>query len=203
MGPKGNRPSLKTALQSTSAGTARATRRGRPTKFGRPSQVVALTLPEDVLDALRTLHSDPGWAIVRLVEQGFGAKTRKRWPKKPAPFAELVHLPGQHALILVQPQVFKHLRGVSTIPLVDGRAFLAFDHPGGLAELEVAILDRIEVAPARSAEHTHLMRVRDIVRAWRRNSGLVFRVKSIIVVEGLGGIVRRPIAALAVQGGQR
>jgi hypothetical protein len=117
-------------------------------------------LPEDVLDALRTLHSDPGWAIVQLVEQGFGAKERKRWPKRLAPVAELVHLPGQHALILVQPEVFKHLRGVSTIPLVDGRAFLAFDQPGGLAELEVAILDRIEVAPARSAEHIHLMQVR-------------------------------------------
>ena len=47
--------------------------RGRPPKFGRPSQVVALTLPQDVLHALRTVHRDLGWAIVRLVESSLGA----------------------------------------------------------------------------------------------------------------------------------
>ena len=45
------------------------TRRGRPSKFGRPSQVVALTLPEDVLRGLRKVHSDVGWAIVSLLEK--------------------------------------------------------------------------------------------------------------------------------------
>jgi hypothetical protein len=34
------------------------------------------------------------------------------------------------------------------------------------------------------------------VRTWRRDPGLAFRVKSIIVVEGVGGLERRPLAAL-------
>jgi hypothetical protein len=198
MVPKGKRPSLKTALQRTSAGAARPTRRGRPTKFGRPAQVVALTLPEEVLDVLQTLHTDPGWAIVQLVERiRSNSSPHRRRPMSPVALAELVHLPGGHALIVVQPKIFRRLRGVSTIPLADGRAFLAFDHPGGLAELEVAILDRLEVAAPTSAERTHLMQVRDIVRGWRRDSGLVFRTKSIIVVEGLRGAERRPLTALA------
>jgi hypothetical protein len=46
-----------------------AKRRGRPSKFGRPSRVVALTLPEDVIDRLRRVHRDLGWAIVKLLDQ--------------------------------------------------------------------------------------------------------------------------------------
>jgi hypothetical protein len=38
--------------------------------------------------------------------------------------------------------------------------------------------------------------VRGILRAWRHDAGLVFRTKSIIVVEGLVGVERRPLAAL-------
>jgi hypothetical protein len=40
-------------------------KRGRPTKFGRASRVVALTLPEDVLSTLRHVHPDPARAIVK------------------------------------------------------------------------------------------------------------------------------------------
>jgi hypothetical protein len=198
MGPRGKKTSRKTRqFRRAEAGVPRPARRGRPPKFGRPSQVVALTLPEEVLDALRSLHRDPGWAIVQLVEQNVGDRMQRRPPRGPAALAELVHLPGRHALIVVQPQVFRRLPGVSTIPLADGRAFLAFDQAGGLADLEVAVLDRLELTPARSAERTQLIQVRDIVRSWRRNSALVFRTKSIIVVEGLAGVERRPLATLA------
>lgn len=161
-------------------------RRGRPPKFGRPSQVVALTLPEDVLDLLRTFHRDPGWAIVRLVESTFGDGAGRRASREPIALAELVHLPGRRGLIVVQPQAFKRLRGVSTIPLADGRAFLAFDQAGGLADLEVAILDALEVAPRDSGDHAQLTQIREIVRAWRRDKRLAFRTKTIIVVQGLG-----------------
>ncbi len=43
-------------------------KRGRPPKFGRPSEVVALTLPEEVVSGLRRLHPDLAWAVVTLVE---------------------------------------------------------------------------------------------------------------------------------------
>lgn len=197
MGSKGKRTSKPTAFPLAGAGTLRAARRGRPQKFGRPAQAVGLTLPEEVLDVLKTLHTDPGWAIVQLVERIRSNSPHRRRPMSPVALAELVHLPGRHALIVVQPKIFRQLRGVSTIPLADGRAFLAFDHPGGLAELEVAILDRLEVAAPKSAERTHLVQVRDIVRGWRRDSGLVFRTKSIIVVEGLRGAERGPLTTLA------
>src|SRR5205814_914451 len=39
-------------------------KRGRPPKFGRPSRLVALTLPTQVIRGLRKLHPDLAWAIV-------------------------------------------------------------------------------------------------------------------------------------------
>src|SRR5215813_8884443 len=90
---------------------ASATRRGRPLKFGRPSQLVALTLPDDVLASLRTIHHDPAWAIVRLAESRFGdQKTQQR--RAPA-LAELVHLPGKRGLIVVETNIVGRLRGIS------------------------------------------------------------------------------------------
>ena len=167
--------------------------RGRPPKFGRPSTVVALTLPHDVLDHLRTLHRDPGWAIVQLVEAAIGQRPPS---KSPTQIAELVHLPGRRALIVVAPRAFKHLRGVSLIPLADGRAFLAFDHGAGLADLEVAICDRLEEAPPRSTEREELEQMRNLVRGWRRTRGVSFRTKSIILAEGATDTPRAPLARL-------
>ena len=44
-------------------------RRGRPPKYGSPSKIVAVTLPEDIVNQLLAIHEDLGWAIVRVVEQ--------------------------------------------------------------------------------------------------------------------------------------
>lgn len=163
------------------AATSRHRRRGRPSKFGRPSQMIALTLPEDILGALATVHRDPGWAIVRLVEKLLGEGAPHRPPKSPV--AELVQLPGSRAIIVVQPQIFGRMRGIAMIPLSDGRAFLAFDQTAGLADLEVAILDQLDAGP--SAQRSELLKARDIVRAWRQDTGLVFRSRSILVGEQL------------------
>jgi hypothetical protein len=171
----------------------RAVSRGRPPKFGRPSAVVALTLPHDVLDHLRTLHRDPGWAIVQLVESLVGGE--RSASKAAIELAELVHLPGGRALIVVEPRAFKRLRGVSMIPLADGRAFLAFDQGASLADLEVAICDRLEETTNRSQEREELTQLRDLVRGWRRNREITFRTKSIIVAEGYYG-KRAPLSRL-------
>ena len=55
-----------------------------------------------------------------------------------------MQLPGQRALILVQPEAFRRLKGVSIIPLADGRGFLALEANRGVADLELAVLDRLE-----------------------------------------------------------
>ena len=75
------------------------TRRGRPSKFGRPSQVVALTLPEDVLRGLRKVHSDVGWAIVSLLEKSPAPRSDR---SDALPDVALVTIADRRALIVAR-----------------------------------------------------------------------------------------------------
>ncbi|MFP5379666.1 MAG: hypothetical protein ACLGHP_07950, partial [Vicinamibacteria bacterium] len=54
------------AADSMSSNDRPNRRRGRPHKFGRPARLIALTLPEDVIDWLRHVDPDPARAIVEL-----------------------------------------------------------------------------------------------------------------------------------------
>jgi hypothetical protein len=200
MGQQRRRVGGAKAERDAASRALRAPRRGRPPKFGRPSQLVALTLPEDVLDVLRALHRDPAWAIVRLVESISGKGEKQPSSKSCSAIADLVRLPGNRGLIVVEPQAVARLRGVSTIPLADGRAFLAFDHPAGLADLEVAIIDRLEAAASSSGERGRLTQILDAVRRWRRDRKLVFRARSIIVVEAAEGVAQRSLGRLLERG---
>src|SRR5713101_557630 len=84
-------------------------RRGRPMKFGRPSQVVALTLPVEVVCGRRKIHPDLGWAIVALFEK---APARRSAVAKPHPDAELVTIADRRSLIVVNREVVKSLPGI-------------------------------------------------------------------------------------------
>ena len=152
-------------------------RRGRPHKYGRPSQVVALTLPQEVIETLRASHSDLGWAIVRLVE-----KTRGRARSKP-PTADvqLVEVGGGASLIVVDPAFIQHLPAVQMVPLSDSEAFLALAPGRGMADLEIAVVDQLERLKSGSPERRALERLRQQLRAWRRDPRLTFESRSIII----------------------
>ena len=166
-------------------------KRGRPLKFGRPTQLLTISLPADVVAWLRKLDPDPAWAIVSLFERAT-KKTRGELRT-----AELVQLPGKRALILVRPDVFFGLSGVSVVPLSDGRGFLALDSGRGIADLEVAVVDRLD-APALAVEQrAALGEVRQLLRDWRQQ-GLQFVTRSILVVEQQSiGQPTRALSALA------
>jgi hypothetical protein len=165
-------------------------RRGRPLKFGRPGQSITLTLPADVVDWLYTLHEDLAWAVVGLFE-GRGASPRKA--RLTTAVAELVQLPGRRALILVRPDLLRFVPGVSLVPLSDGRAFIALEAGGGVADLELAVLDRIDVRGVSVVERAQLSEFRQIIRDWRKQ-GLKFHSRSILVVERQS--VAQPVSAL-------
>ena len=90
-------------------------RRGRPLKFGRPSRLLTITLPHDVVGWLQGVHPDPAWAIVslynRLVRPG------SRAPRQARPRVELAGLTGRRALIVVDPAIYRSLPGVAVIPV--------------------------------------------------------------------------------------
>ncbi|MDH4064500.1 MAG: hypothetical protein OEW19_08870 [Acidobacteriota bacterium] len=165
--------------------TAAPPRRGRPPKFGRPAQLITLTLPHDVVDWLKSLHSDPAWALVRLHGQ---ATTRT---KKPVALAELVPLPDRRALIMVNVEALRQLPGAAIIPLSDGRGLLALEADKGVADLELAVIDRLEGRAVPEMERRALQALRDRLREWRRQ-GVRFESRAIIVANRQGPAAAKP-----------
>ena len=157
-----------------------ANKRGRPSKFGRPSQAIAVTLPEEVIRGLGKIHHDLGWAIVQLFE-----KTRDRVPsaRAKAPDFELVSIAERRALIAVNDDIINVLPGVEIVPPIGNRAFLAVAAEQGMAELELAVLDRLEQPPHDPEELRTLTEFKNQLRAWRQDDTLRFHRRSIIVVE--------------------
>jgi hypothetical protein len=155
--------------------------RGRPLKFGRPAQLVALTLPHDVVQGLQRIHSDPAWAIVSLYEK-LGDKAH-RPSRESGSHIELARLSPDSALIVVDPQLIQSVPGVSVVPVAAGRAFLAFGEGRGLADLEVAVLDRLQNGKVSPAVRKQLVVLHRQIRGWRRSRRLRFSTRSIIIVE--------------------
>jgi hypothetical protein len=149
-------------------------RRGRPPKYGRPAQLVTFTLPEDVLAWLKSLHSDPAWAIVKLHDQA------SRRTRKPVALAELMQLPERRALIVVDTGVLSHIPGVNIIPLADGRGLLALQPGRGVADLEIAVIDRLDAPRVPPREREALAALRDKLREWRLQ-GVEFESRAIVV----------------------
>jgi hypothetical protein len=127
--------------------------------------------------------------VVKLFERS--GKARRREPKP----ADLVQLPGQRALILVRPVYFQKVKGVSAIPLADGRAFLALDSGKGAADLELAVIDRLEAPAIEAQERLALQQFRQQLKKWRQD-GIEFESRSIIVARR--GLVSsgRPLSPL-------
>ena len=162
-------------------------KRGRPPKFGSPGEVVAITLPRDVIRGLKRIHTDIAWAIVRLFQ-----KRSRGTPAQRASSAdsELVSVANGKSLIVVNRDVFKELPGVSMIPLHGDRAFLALDPDAGIADLELAVIDRMAKRDISSRERAALAELRTHLHRWRRDPGLRCRIRSIIVVERTRGTAR-------------
>jgi hypothetical protein len=159
-------------------GAARA-KRGRPPKFGRPGRVIAVTLPEDVVRGLKCVHADLGWAIVSLVQQ----RSQHALPHRPRADSDLVDVSHGRSLIVVNRGVFKDLPGINMIQLHDDRAFLALDRDAGVADLELAVVDRMAKPSVGRRERIALVGLRAQLRRWRTDPALRCQIRSIIVIE--------------------
>jgi hypothetical protein len=162
---------------------ATARRRGRPSKFGRPSRVVALTLPEDAIDRLRRVHRDLGWAILKLLDREPHPAARNGDDIQPD--VELVTIADRRSLIVVNREIITNLPGVNIIPLSANRAFLAVDIDRGMSDLELAVSDRLGDPTIERAERRALVALRSRLTTWRRDRGLKVQTRAIIVVERL------------------
>jgi len=161
-------------------------RRGRPPKFGRPSHVVAVTLPEEVIRGLRRINADVGWAIVSLFSRAHrgGQRGARRHG-----VAELVAIGRRHSLIVVDRSLVRRLPGVDLVPINSTQALLAVAPGHGVGDIELAVLDRLDFERVRPAERDALTALRAKIRQWRRDPALQFRTRGIVIVDH--GVNRR------------
>lgn len=154
-------------------------RRGRPPKFGRPARLVAVTLPNDVVEWLESLDADIARAIVRVHDESTDREPRKARPTPPA--AELVDVGEGRALIVVTPALVRGLAGVAAIPFGQGRAFLALEPAGTMADLELSVVDALERGAMDAGHRDALAEFRGQLRGWRNDQSMALEPRAIIV----------------------
>jgi hypothetical protein len=159
-------------------------KRGRPPKFGRRGQVIAVTLPEEVVRGLRKVDEDLGWAIVTLFEK---TPKRRPAPRQPHDDAELVKVAGRQSLIVVNREFFNHLPGVNIMPLHGDRAFLALQPGQDMADLELSVIDRLTSPSIEPRERKALVALRTLLRKWRKDRSMRIETRAIIVLERVNG----------------
>jgi hypothetical protein len=154
-----------------------ARRRGRPAKYGRPSQPVTLTLPDDVVARLKRVDPDLGRAVVSLVE-----RVARPRPVE-APSADIVGWGRQQVILVTPSPALKRLPGVQLVPAGAGRALIALEHPNSISQLELDIRDAIDEAGISDADRDALGAVADILRQSRHARDITLKEHSIIVLE--------------------
>jgi hypothetical protein len=155
-------------------------RRGRPPKYGRPARLVAVTLPNDVVDWLASVDPDVGRAVVRLHDLMVarrGPRERDQAVLRP----ELVDVGDGRALIVVNPDLVQGLNGVAAIPFGEARAFLALEPSWTMADLELSVVDALDHGIADTKRRVALTEFRDQLRTWRTDRSTAFDTRTIIV----------------------
>jgi hypothetical protein len=150
---------------------------GRPSKYGRPSRAVTVTLPEDVLARLGAVDADLGRAIVKLAERNGKPHVRAVRPAELASY-------GNRAVIIVNPaKVLKRLAGVQLVPVGNGRALISLERPHSIPQLELSVRDAIDGGEMRDAERQTLEAIAEILRRARRSRAVTLEERTIIVLE--------------------
>ena len=155
--------------------------RGRPSKYGRPARAVTVTLPEDVLSRLASIHADVGSAIVSLVEKSTPVRA------VPARQAEVARY-GNRAVIIVTPSAtLRRLRGVQLVPVGNGRALISLSASTSISSLELQVRDALDRMTPENREREGLRSLADILRRSRGSRAVAPEARTIIVLASKPG----------------
>jgi hypothetical protein len=163
-----HRPSVRPAKASPA-------RRGRPRKFSRPSRVVNLTLPDDVIATLKRLDADLSRAIVRATET---------LAVRPDPERPELTAYGNRAVIVVPGRLdlLENL-GAELVELADGRALISFDDAEAIPQFELRLMDALADPALADDDRETLGTLAEILRSARRADGPELRQRRIIVLQ--------------------
>jgi hypothetical protein len=166
--------------------------RGRPRKFGRPSRAVTLTLPDDVIAALRSMDEDVSRSVVRLV-QPLAVSTAAR------PAAEQERH-GDSAVIVFRPvKALSSIPGVTLVPLPDGRALESLDDSLGVHEFELRLLDVLADDTLNEMARAVLTSIAQILKTARRSKGVEVHQRKVIVLQSARRAAKKGAAGKSVR----
>jgi hypothetical protein len=156
-------------------------KRGRPLKFGRPARTIAITLPDDVIAALKTIDADVARAVVALVGATRGAAAALPTEK---PLVDVARIGRRQSLIIVDPRSFPSVPGCSLCLLSPDSAFIALQPGARLADLEVAVIDELAQPQITAPQRSGLLALRRALRRWRTDKRVTVSERAIVVLEG-------------------
>jgi hypothetical protein len=149
--------------------------RGRPPKFKEPSQRVTLTLPSRLVDLLRAEDPD----LSRAVTNGLDPH-----PVPRKLIVDVMRVGRRESLIIINPTLLPTLRDCSFIRLATDRAFIALKGSGTLADLALAVADRLEDADVTRQQRAALRALRRALRSWRLDRKVQVTHKAILILDG-------------------
>ena len=141
---------------------------GRPQKFGRPARAVTVTLPEDVVAALKRLDDDVSRAIVRIALP----LAADVMPHAPAELSK--H--GDTAVIVIRPvPAIERMTGVTLVPLPDGRALISLDDAMTIYEFELALRDVLDDGDIERTDVSAIRAILDILKSARQAANITLQ----------------------------
>ena len=152
-------------------------RRGRPLKFGRPARAVTLTLPVDVLEALRAIHRDIGRAVVRAMEH---------LVVEPVRSAGLVSFGDQAAIMVPPTRNLRERVGIDLVPLAEDRSLLSFDESLPIADIELRIGEALADPAVGVEDRAVFEAAAETLRTARRDGQTMLPGRSIVVLQRAG-----------------
>ncbi len=152
--------------------------RGRPPKFGRPARAVTVTLPLDVIDKLRAVHSDLSRAIVDLVEHRWGEADPHR-----------VHIrevsPGQYLILVPYLESLTRVAGVRLLPVSAGQYLIVVTR-GRTHDLELSLRDMLEGGTVLPHEEAAVRDLVQLLARYRRHLSIAEESFLIVLQERAG-----------------
>ncbi|MCS7311789.1 MAG: hypothetical protein NZ742_02580 [Acidobacteria bacterium] len=154
-------------------------KRGRPPKFGRPARAVTVTLPLDVIDKLRAIHTDLSRAIVDLVEH--------QWHEEdPRQVCTREVLPGQYLILVPYLETLTQVAGVRLFPVSTGRYLVVIPARGRTHDLELSLRDMLEAGTVPAHEKSALEDLVRLLARYRRQLSIAEESFLIILQERPG-----------------
>jgi len=168
---------MATTVPPDTRSATKASKRGRPRKFGRAARSVALTLPLDVIATLERHDSDLARAIVHLAARAGSERAAARE-------AELSRF-GRRAVIVVSPsRTLRRIPGVELVPLPSGRALISLDRSLTAEAFELRLRDALD-AGVPETDRAGVRQVVQVLTDARRSGTVKLQTRTLLVLESL------------------